>query len=130
LEALGIHLIIELKGCNPRLLDDLAYVEETLLEAAKLSKTRVIGKFFHKFSPVGVTGIVAIAESHLCIHTWPEHGYAAVDMFTCSRHLESQKVVDHFLRRLRCRQSEVKLLERGRPPFPASSSLTPCTKEN
>ncbi|CAF0697515.1 adenosylmethionine decarboxylase [Candidatus Methylacidithermus pantelleriae] len=130
MDALGIHLIIELKGCNPRLLDDLPYVEETLLEAAKLANTRVIGKFFHKFSPVGVTGIVAIAESHLCIHTWPEYGYAAVDMFTCKLDFESDKIVNYLLWRLRCVHPEVKFLERGKPPFPHISQVTPCTKEN
>ena len=83
MDALGIHLILELQDCRPDLLDDLDYVQQTLLEAAESTGATIIGKTFHKFAPQGVTGVVAIAESHVCIHTWPEYGYAAADIFTC-----------------------------------------------
>jgi S-adenosylmethionine decarboxylase proenzyme len=52
-------------------------------QAALAAKTRVVASVFHPFKPQGVSGVVVIEESHLSIHTWPEHGYAAVDFFTC-----------------------------------------------
>jgi S-adenosylmethionine decarboxylase len=54
-----------------------------MVTAAKKAGAEVVGDFFHKFSPHGISGVVVISESHLAIHTWPEHGYAAVDVFTC-----------------------------------------------
>jgi len=54
-----------------------------MVEAAKVARCHVIKDVFHKFSPHGVSGVVVVSESHLAIHTWPEHGYAAVDLFTC-----------------------------------------------
>ena len=83
MNALGLHVLLELRDCNRELLDDLSFVRSTLLRAARETGATVINDIFHQFSPQGVTGVVAIAESHLCIHTWPEHGYAAADIFTC-----------------------------------------------
>ncbi len=83
LNALGTHVLVELRDCDALALDDLQTVESTLLDTAKRIGATIIGHAFHQFSPQGVTGVVIIAESHICIHTWPEHGYAAVDIFTC-----------------------------------------------
>ena len=89
--ALGTHLLLEMNECDPMLLDDMAMVKEVLLAAAEEAGATVVGEVFHKFSPVGVTGIVCIAESHISIHTWPEHRYAAVDIFTCGENLKPWK---------------------------------------
>ncbi len=70
MNALGTHLILDLKECDPELLDDLEFVKETMMEAARSVGATIVGESFHKFDPIGVTGVVAIAESHLCIHTW------------------------------------------------------------
>jgi S-adenosylmethionine decarboxylase len=76
-------LIGEYYGCDCALLDDCDAIRTRLLEACGRIGVTVVGEVFHKFSPQGVTGIVAIAESHVSIHTWPEKAYAAVDIFTC-----------------------------------------------
>lgn len=77
------HLLAEYRGCRPTLLDDLDAVEALMREAAVHAGATVIDALFHRFSPHGVSGVIVIAESHISIHTWPEHGYAAVDFFTC-----------------------------------------------
>ena len=82
-QALGRHLIVEVWDADPRLLDDVQALERLLLEAARAANATVLQSVFHRFSPYGVSGVVVIAESHLTIHTWPEYGYAAVDIFTC-----------------------------------------------
>ncbi len=81
--ALGHHLLVEFEGCDPLALADLARVTSAMLQAAEASGATVVTHSFHHFSPQGVSGAVIIAESHLAIHTWPEHGFAAVDFFTC-----------------------------------------------
>lgn len=81
--ALGRHLLAEFTGCNASLLADLDVVTTAMLQAAEASGATIVTHSFHHFSPHGVSGAVIIAESHLAIHTWPEHGFAAVDFFSC-----------------------------------------------
>ena len=69
MNALGRHLLLELNDCNREVLDDLEFIRNAMLRAAGQAGATVVGESFHKFIPIGVTGIVAIAESHLCIHT-------------------------------------------------------------
>jgi S-adenosylmethionine decarboxylase len=102
-----------LKDCNPDSLDDIDYVKKVMTGAADEAGATIVGESFHKFDPVGVTGIVAVAESHLCIHTWPEHGYAAVDIFTCGRGFEPRKAAERIIEGLGCRQPTVKEIQRG-----------------
>jgi len=81
--ALGRHLLVEFTGCPPPILADLEQVTTAMLAAAEASGATIVTHSFHHFSPHGVSGAVIIAESHLAIHTWPEHGFAAVDFFSC-----------------------------------------------
>jgi spermidine synthase len=83
MNALGRHILVEYIGCSAELLNDVSYIENGMLEAAKEAGATVINSTFHHFSPYGVSGVVVIQESHLAIHTWPEYQYAAVDLFTC-----------------------------------------------
>lgn len=82
-DALGRHVLAELYGCDPDRLNDLEIVEKTMVHAALESGAEIREVAFHKFSPQGISGVVVISESHLTVHTWPEYGYAAVDVFTC-----------------------------------------------
>jgi len=80
---LGRHLLAEFTGCEVAALADLDRVRTAMLAAAEASGATIITHSFHHFSPYGVSGAVIIAESHLAIHTWPEHRFAAVDFFSC-----------------------------------------------
>lgn len=81
--ALGNHILVEFMGCDPHIMNDVSSIERDMVGAAQLAGATVINSTFHHFSPYGVSGVVVIQESHLAIHTWPEYGYAAVDLFTC-----------------------------------------------
>ncbi len=94
--ALGTHLLVELKECNPEIMKDLSKVKEALVSAAKEAKATIIDVSFHEFNPFGISGMVVIAESHLSIHTWPEYSYAAVDIFTCGDIIKPE-VAAHYL---------------------------------
>lgn len=83
MNALGRHVLAELYGCTPEVLNDLQKIEDIMVAAALEAGAEIREVAFHKFSPQGVSGVVVISESHLAIHTWPELGYAAVDIFTC-----------------------------------------------
>jgi spermidine synthase len=81
--SLGNHILVEFMNCDPHIMNDVAGIERDMVAAAEKANATVINSTFHHFSPWGVSGVVVIQESHLAIHTWPEYGYAAVDLFTC-----------------------------------------------
>jgi S-adenosylmethionine decarboxylase len=113
LNALGTQILLELKDCNRDLLNDLPHIRDSLLQAARKTGATVIGQSFHQFSPQGVTGVIAIAESHLCIHTWPEYGYAAVDIFTCGEGFRPLDAVALVVDSLECADHSVTEIQRG-----------------
>ena len=88
LKALGRHVLLELHDCDRDILKDPVRIEQIMTAAAEAAKATIVKSVFHQFSPFGVSGVVVIAESHLAIHTWPEYGYAAVDLFTCGEDVD------------------------------------------
>jgi len=113
LNALGKQLLLELKDCDKEVLDDVGFLKGTLLAAASESGATVLGESFHRFNPQGVSGVVIIAESHLFIHTWPEHGYAAVDIFTCGDSVQPGKAAKMLIEKLGGRNHSVMEIQRG-----------------
>ena len=111
--ALGRHLLLELKICNEEVLDDLNFLKECLNEAAIQCGATVVGESFYHFSPYGVSGVVNIAESHIAIHTWPEHRYAAVDVFTCGTDVDPEKAARLIIERLGAKSHSLIELRRG-----------------
>ncbi len=85
MSALGRHVLAEFYGCPEDILCNLEQIKHHMVEAALEAGAEVRETVFHEFSPQGVSGVVVISESHLAIHTWPEYGYAAVDVFTCGQ---------------------------------------------
>jgi spermidine synthase len=115
MSALGRHLLVELYGCPSGLLDDARHLEDSLRQAAHQAGARVLEAVFHCFSPHGVTGVLLIQESHLAIHTWPEHGFAAADLFTCGKQLDPWSAYGVLKERLQAARSTAMELGRGRP---------------
>ena len=88
MKGLGRHVLAEVYGCGFDILNDLDRIREILVSAALSAGAEVLETTFHRFSPQGISGEVVISESHLAIHTWPELGYAAIDVFTCGSHVD------------------------------------------
>lgn len=109
---LATHLMLELYGVDPALLDDVEVLKRALLAGAEAAGATVLGVLHHKFEPQGASAVVLVAESHLSIHTWPEHGYAAVDIFTCGTALP-EKGVAPMVAMLAPAHHQVKTLMRG-----------------
>lgn len=110
---LGKQYMVELKGCNAQLIDDPVFIEQTMKEAAIKANATIVQQFFHQFSPFGVSGTIVIAESHINIHTWPEHGYAAIDMFTCSDTLIAENAIDYLRKKLEAKDCTTSMMNRG-----------------
>ena len=113
MNALGEHLLLELKDCDKGVLNDLSFLRGTLLSAASQAGATVLGESFHQFNPQGVSGVVVIAESHLVIHTWPEYGYAAVDIFTCGDSVQAEKAAELLTEKLGSNNHSIIELRRG-----------------
>ena len=111
--ALGHHLLVEFEGCDPASLADLDQVTSAMLRAAEASGATIVTHSFHHFSPHGVSGAVIIAESHLAIHTWPEYGYAAADIFTCGETVDPWKAFDLLKESLGAEHGSATELRRG-----------------
>lgn len=92
--SLGSHLLVELYGCDIRSLENECTVGGAMREAAERSEATIVAQSFHEFMPYGVSGAVIIQESHYTIHTWPEHGYAAVDLFYCGGTVKVHKAIE------------------------------------
>ena len=113
MNALGKHLLLELKDCDKEVLNDLSFLKSILLAAADEAGATVLGESFHQFNPQGVSGVVIIAESHLVIHTWPEYGYAAVDIFTCGNSVQPEIAAEILIRKLGAKNHSMLEMPRG-----------------
>ncbi len=92
--ALGRQLTVEYYDCDPAVLADAKKMEEIFLAAAERAHAHIIESCFHAFQPQGVSGVVIISESHFAVHAWPEHDYAAVDIFTCGDVIDFDAAVE------------------------------------
>lgn len=108
----GRHLLVEYRGCDTDILNDLALIEQVMNQAALAANATIVTSTFHPFMPHGVSGVVVVQESHLSIHTWPEYAYAAVDFFTCG---ETSPEAAHLylFEALQAEESEIMLVSRG-----------------
>lgn len=113
MESLGVHILAEYYECDTGILNNQDQIERYMNEAADIAGATVVQSAFHAFNPHGVSGVVVIAESHLTIHTWPEYGYAAVDIFTCGDSVEPQKALDHLKKKLNSGHFSTVQLKRG-----------------
>jgi S-adenosylmethionine decarboxylase len=107
----GLHLIVDLYGASH--LDDQAALDSALRGAAAAAGATVLADHLHHFGEGhGVTGVLVLAESHISIHTWPETGYAAVDIFLCGRS-DAHKAADHLRAVLRPERVVITEIARG-----------------
>lgn len=84
-----------------------------MLEATRRTGATILGHHFHRFTPHGVSGVVVLAESHFAIHTWPEHGYAALDLFTCGRTLTPDACLPYLVEALGSGRQTTRRISRG-----------------
>lgn len=110
---LGQHVLAEFFECDPNILNNVSMVEKLMVEAALECGATIVQKCFHMFNPYGVSGVVIIAESHLAIHTWPELGYAAVDLFTCGDKCDPKVSYEYLKKMFNSKTASYTELKRG-----------------
>ena len=110
---LGQHVLAEFFECDSNVLNNPELVEKYMLEAALECGATIVNKCFHLFAPHGVSGVVIISESHLAIHTWPEFGYAAVDLFTCGSKCDPKVAYEFLKTKFNSKNASFSELKRG-----------------
>ena len=113
LDTLGRHLILEMWGCCKDIIDDVGVVKEILTKATEATKATLVDVVCHRFSPYGVTGVAILAESHISIHTWPEYGYVAADIFICGNTVNPQNAAAFMTQAFHAKETSVLELKRG-----------------
>ena len=115
MEHLGRHVIIELWGCGEAI-NDASLVERAMRRAVDAANATLLDLFVHEFSPQGVTAVAVLAESHLSIHTWPEYGYVAADVFTCGNTTKPEAAAEVLRQAFAATTADIRELERGVMP--------------
>ena len=124
-DAVGKHCILELYDCQNSRLDDEAFLRDTITTAAKRAGATLLNLITHRFEPQGVTGLALLAESHISIHTWPESGYAAVDVFTCGDHTMPERACQVLVEELGAVRHKLTSFRRETPGSIAGSPREP-----
>jgi S-adenosylmethionine decarboxylase len=124
-DTVGKHCILELYACDSARLDDEAFLRDTITAAAKRAGATLLNLITHRFEPQGVTGLALLAESHISIHTWPESGYAAVDVFTCGDHTMPERACAVLAAELGAGSHKLTSFRRETPAALASSERAP-----
>ena len=124
-DTVGKHCILELYGCDSSRLDDEAFLRDTITAAAKRAGATLLNLITHRFEPQGVTGLALLAESHISIHTWPESGYAAVDVFTCGDHTMPERACIVLSEELNAGHYKLKSFRRETPVAVAGAEREP-----
>ena len=110
------HLILDLYECDQAILNDYEELERLLEVALNMAGANILRIFGEKFQPQGVTLLALLAESHASIHSWPELGYAAIDLYTCGDTTNTHKAAEFLKTKLKSKRSEEKELVRSTTP--------------
>lgn len=112
---MGIHVIAELFGVDPERISRVDPLRRVLERVVSRSGLRVVHSAYHQFEPQGVSGFYRLRESHLSVHTWPEYGYVAVDIFTCGQEDAAIHALELLVSKLKPKQVKKKIIRRD--PF-------------
>lgn len=109
----GRHIAIDVWGVDGRVLDNVDFLQQIMIQAAEKSRATVLSATNKKFDPCGCTVLILLSESHFSIHTYPEKEFAAIDCYTCGKRVDPQIAVNFLIDVLKPKQIYTKTLIRG-----------------
>ena len=113
-DTVGAHVLADFWGCQFEKLDDAELLMDSLRQAACKANMTILGEESYKFYPQGFTGLLLLSESHISIHTYPERGYAAIDVYTCGGGM-TQRAIEFLKEVLQPTSIHEMHVRRGRP---------------
>lgn len=112
--GVGRHAIADIYDCCKDKIDDIDYIKKIIFDSAECANLHIVDSKFHKFEPIGISGVLILSESHLTVHTWPEYNYLAVDVFTCGNRIDPKKACEIIAKKFQSKKYEIKEIERGK----------------
>lgn len=109
----GLHIIIDLFGCDPHQINSLKFWQETLKGSADSAGMEILHTHFHEFKPQGITGFLLLSTSHISIHSWPEYNYVACDVFSCSDDANTEKAAEFLMKNIEYTRKKIEKVKRG-----------------
>ncbi len=122
-KTLGLHILADLYGVEAERIDRVEDIRSLLETAVKVADLTKISSHYFQFQPHGATGVVLLAESHISIHTWPEHRLATVDVYTCGDPSKAYRAIDYIVSTLEPTRVDKQVHERGILEVPRESEL-------
>lgn len=110
----GKHALADLYKCDIEYLDSVDKIKELLETSCREANLTVVESKFHKFLPIGISGICILSESHVTIHTWPENGFVSIDAFTCGTKMNPSLVCKIIAEKLNSKKIDIKEYKRGK----------------
>ena len=114
MNKVGTHLVLDAWGAPAELLNNPEKIKQALIDAINAGQAKLIDMFVHQFSPHGITATATLAESHIAIHTWPEYGYFAADLFFCGEG-KPQEAMTILQTTLKAKKATMREIDRGFP---------------
>ena len=109
----GIHILLDLEGIDPSILDDAIFLNNLIDKVVRESGLKSFGTLYHKFTPQGYTSVTLLSASHISIHTWPEYGYLAADIFACDEIEKALKAAEILIDNLKPKKVKKTIKRRG-----------------
>ena len=109
----GRHVLLDVWGVPFADLNDLELMKQTMRAAAAACQATVVSETFYRFPVQGLSGVLVLAESHISVHTTPEHEYASFDIFTCGENMDPCLAAEHIVRALSVPKWFIRQFERG-----------------
>lgn len=109
---MGHHVLINLFGVTQDISDNQELLKDMLIKSAVDNGFTIIGDLFHKFEPQGFTGILLLSESHIAVHTWPEHSSIAIDILSCTGLENAMNIINRLKSSIPHERHEIKVLKR------------------
>lgn len=112
-KSLGYQTTVDFYDCDMNIINSVTVIKNILEEAAKIMNLSIVNTTIHEFSPIGISGVIVIKESHIAIHTWPEHKYVALDFFTCNKSFDLEEGIAWIKEQFKSNRIEKKSSQRG-----------------
>lgn len=113
MKVVGRHAIANLEKCEFGDIDNIDVIRDMAVDSVKEAGLNIKGVSFYKFEPIGISGIIAIQESHVTIHTWPEYKFVAIDAFTCGTKMNPRDICNIIAKKLKATNVKIEEMERG-----------------
>ncbi len=109
----GIHYFMEFFGCDSQQIDTIDFWKDILPRSVEGTNVKILHDYFYKFEPQGITAFLLLSASHISMHSWPEYGYVACDVFACGEEKDTDTIVNHLSEYIPHAQVKINKVIRG-----------------